>query len=46
VPAITLASRLCDTDRFTRDLAAALTTMWKRWCDGQPAVAFDIASAD
>jgi protein O-GlcNAc transferase len=40
-----LASPLCDVDRFTGNLAAALTTMWRRWCDGQPVAPFDVAGA-
>jgi protein O-GlcNAc transferase len=39
-----LASPLCDVDRFAKDLAAGLTTMWRRWCDGEPAVSFDIGA--
>lgn len=38
-----LAAPLCDVDRFSRDLAAALTMMWHRWCDGLPATSFDIS---
>lgn len=37
-----LASPLCDIDRFTRDLAAALDTMWRRKCEGQAANSFDV----
>jgi predicted O-linked N-acetylglucosamine transferase (SPINDLY family) len=41
-----LASPLCDIDRFTAHLAAALTMMWRRWCDGRPAASFDVPPRD
>lgn len=37
-----LASPLCDAERFTGDLAGALTGMWHRWCTGEPAMSFDV----
>ena len=37
-----LASPLCDVERFTSDLGAALTTMWHRCCHGLPAASFDL----
>jgi len=38
-----LASPLCDRDRFTRNLSAALSTMWSRWCDSQPVASFEVS---
>ena len=38
------ASPLCDAATFTPTLEAAYRVMWRRWCGGQPATAFDITS--
>jgi protein O-GlcNAc transferase len=35
------ASSLCDGRLFTSALEAALRQIWRRWCAGEPAVAFD-----
>jgi len=38
-----LSSPLCDVESFTGDLASALMEMWRRWCGGQPAGAFNVS---
>ena len=37
------SSRLCGIDRFVGHFDTALTTAWRRWCDGQPIGSFDVA---
>ena len=37
-----MSSPLCDSARFTGNLATALDTIWRRWCDGHPATSFDV----
>jgi hypothetical protein len=36
------ASPLCDVNRFSSDMAVALTTMWDRWCRELPATSFNV----
>ena len=39
------ASPICSAEVFTPTLEAAYRQMWKRWCDGEPPVPFDIHAA-
>ncbi len=39
------ASPLCDPARFTPALEAAFRQMWRRWCAGEPAAAFDVPAS-
>ena len=38
------ASPLCNATAFTPTLEAAYRTMWRRWCAGGSATAFDVMS--
>ena len=37
-----LESPLCDLDKFTANLSNALTRIWCRWSEGEPATSFDL----
>lgn len=40
-----LESPLCDVDSFIQNLDAALTTIWHRWCSGQPVAPYSATDA-
>ena len=38
-----VTAALFDIQRYTRNIEAAYTGMWCRWCEGNPAAAFDVS---
>lgn len=40
------ASPICDGPSFTRAVEVAYRDMWHRWCDGSPAVSFDVSAGE